>query len=269
MKKKILGIISCFTFIFISGCGASDDVTAAQIVSELQKAGYPIDNVQEYTESSDPNQLLGRPNQYIQKINFADMRFVQSDSSDPVGGSIEIFENSSDCEKRAEYISSVSEALPVMTEYAYQFDNILLRLPKIMLPVDAENYEDSVAKIIDGKTPDDFVLDDSFIMGCTVFPVDNVSQEQLSNIEKAINSFEIIPGSCKFVSSEETASDFADEYFANTPELKEEFLSTLPSLLSSCFEFRVLVGYADQVKTELKYVDGVQQVNIDSSVSEP
>lgn len=269
MKKKFLGVILCFPFAFFTGCNTSDNVTAKQIVSELQEAGYPIDNVLEYTETNDPNQLLGRPNQYIQKINFADMRFIQSDSSNPVGGSIEIFENSDDCENRAEYITSITESLPAMAEYTYQFDNVLLRLTKDLLPSDAENYEDSVSKIINGNKLDDFVLDDSYVLKCTVIPDDNATQEQLSNIEKSITSSNIIPGSCKFVSGEKAASDFLDEYFINTPELKEGFFSNeeLQSFPST-FDFQVLIGYADQVTEELMNADGVQQVNKGSIVSE-
>ncbi len=74
------------------------------IIDKLREAEYPIDNVITYNENNDPNKLLGRPGQYIEKVNFADLRLYQSDENNPAGGSIEIFENEKDCQNRVDYL---------------------------------------------------------------------------------------------------------------------------------------------------------------------
>lgn len=74
------------------------------IIDKLREAEYSIDNAITYNENNDPNKLLGRPGQYIEKVNFADLRLYQSDKNNPAGGSIEIFENEKDCQNRVDYL---------------------------------------------------------------------------------------------------------------------------------------------------------------------
>lgn len=71
--------------------------------------------------------MLGRPGQYIEKVNFADLRLYQSDENNLAGGSIEIFENEKDCQNRVDYLKKVSQESPFI-EYNCMYDNILLRL---------------------------------------------------------------------------------------------------------------------------------------------
>lgn len=117
--KSFLSILLMFiVFVFVSGCSSASSSQAAaspssnqavsssqsdsssissqatsgtqlsakDVIDKLKSAGLPIDNIIVYTEDTDANKLLGRPNQYISKANFADTTVKQSDDkSDPVG----------------------------------------------------------------------------------------------------------------------------------------------------------------------------------------
>lgn len=263
MKKKVLSTILCLGCVFLAGCGKAKEKSAAQIVSELQEAGYPIDEVEEYTENNDPDDLLGRPGQYIQKIIFSDMRFDQSVSDSQIGGSIEIFKNSSDCKKRADYISDNIDSSPIAAEYSYQFDSVLLHLSKELPPEEAEAYSVAVKGITKDKSPDPFVLDEQFIVSFVVIPDKEISRNQLDVINNTIKSLPIIPDSLEFYSAEENAEVFFENYFPDDQnEIKENLLSgDLAEGFSASFDFEALPGYSNHIKRELSSIDGVSQVN--------
>jgi hypothetical protein len=118
-------------------------MTAEQIVSKLQGSNLPIDNVIVYTEQTDKNKLLGRPGQYISKVNFADTQLEQSDDkSSPNGGSIEVFSNTSDLDARKTYIESIIKKSPIFTEYIFVNGNYLLRLSKDLSNDQVNKYKD-------------------------------------------------------------------------------------------------------------------------------
>lgn len=107
MNKKRLIIISLLCLLLGLAVGVTvytlnkkPDMTAKQLVIKLQESNIPIDNVIVYNEQTDENKLLGRPNQYVSKINFADTRLDQFDDASPNGGTIEVFNNSSDLKRR-------------------------------------------------------------------------------------------------------------------------------------------------------------------------
>jgi hypothetical protein len=51
-------------------------LTAQQMVTGTKSSGLPIGQVASYNETHDHNQLLGRPNQCPEKVNFADPRLA-------------------------------------------------------------------------------------------------------------------------------------------------------------------------------------------------
>lgn len=118
--------------------------TAESICNLLKEQIPSIGAVAVYNEENDINKLLGRPNQYTSKVNFADTRIEQTSDNidDVIGGSIEVFENEKNAQARKDYIASIMEQLPTMTEYDYLYGNVLLRLDKSLTPSQAKEYAD-------------------------------------------------------------------------------------------------------------------------------
>lgn len=169
MKKKLLTLVLCLaTTISLAACGGTSesstqkkdkkekvDITkldADGIINLFKDAGFPIDNIIVYTEETDVNELLGRPNQYTSKINFADTRYEQSDTENPVGGSIEVFANKNDANKRLEYVKTLAESSSLFTEYDYIYKNVLLRIHNPLTPTHAKEYEDAFNTISKGDS---------------------------------------------------------------------------------------------------------------------
>lgn len=155
MKKlltNLLLVVLVFTFAGCSKSGpkpavSTPQLTAEEISSKLKSQSLPIDNVIVYTEETDLNKLLGRPGQYISKVNFADTTLEQTGTDDPVGGSIETFKNSKDLRTRKEYIESVTESMPAFTEYMIVNGNYLLRLNKGLTPEQMNKYKEAFMKL--------------------------------------------------------------------------------------------------------------------------
>lgn len=149
MKK--LGILTIMAFVFLVGCGDSKanttPLSASQYIEKLKESGHPIGLVVDYTAETDPNELLGRPNQYTSKSNFADTTIEQLDPTDPDGGSVEVFKTKKDAENRKKYIDSIGESMPMLTEYNYINGTVLLRLSKSLTPDQAEKYKETFMEI--------------------------------------------------------------------------------------------------------------------------
>lgn len=123
-------------------------LSAEDVVKQLKNSGLPIDNIIVYNSDNDVNKLLGRPNQYISKVNFADTTVEQgNDKANPVGGSIETFNNAEDLKARKDYCESISKASPMFAQYYYASGNYLLRIDHAISPENAKKYEDAFTKI--------------------------------------------------------------------------------------------------------------------------
>lgn len=122
-------------------------LSAEDIAKKLKDSGLSIGNTIVYTAETDDNELLGRPNQYISRVRFADDNVEQSDNNDPVGGSIETFNNAADLKVRKEYCEAISKAIPMFAQYYYVNGNYLLRIDNAVTPENAKKYEEAFAKI--------------------------------------------------------------------------------------------------------------------------
>jgi hypothetical protein len=125
--------------------------TAASVVNALRDAGLPISGVVVYTASSDPNHLLGRPAEYTSKAAFTDRRINPAEVADAaagsidLGGGVEVFTDSTAARSRAEYISSLEQATPVLgSEYDYLAGRVLLRISSRLTPAQAERYGQTI-----------------------------------------------------------------------------------------------------------------------------
>jgi hypothetical protein len=145
MKKIILSIIGLFLL-----CGCQKAITADNVISSFKEAKLPITNVVNLTAENDPNKLLGRPNQYIAKINWTDAQIATSGEPGlDTGGTLEVFNNADDMKARQEYIKAVIKGIAPFAEYSYGKGIFLLRLSHNLTPDQAKQYEDVFSKLLD------------------------------------------------------------------------------------------------------------------------
>src|SRR2546421_8416985 len=82
--------------------------SADQLLQGLKSHGLPVGVSFTYTAANDLNHLLGRPGQYIGKVNFKDTRITGygqgANISVSDGGSIEVFTNPTEAKKRFSYL---------------------------------------------------------------------------------------------------------------------------------------------------------------------
>ena len=123
---------------------------AEAVLQVLKVQGLPIGESIAFTAETDPNNLLGRPNQYISKVNFLDTRLERTrperiDVED--GGSVQVFRNEADASAWKEYVEAIGRKAPIFTEYDYQNGPILLRLSKRLTPAQAAENEATLNRV--------------------------------------------------------------------------------------------------------------------------
>lgn len=113
--------------------------TAQSVLDELKKkeSAY-MTSITVVTAGNDPNKLLGRPNQYTEKISWKDNRSKDSQ----VDCSIELFKNKDDAAARKTYLEKVIKSMPVFMQYIEQKDNVLLRVDGVLTPSQSKEYMD-------------------------------------------------------------------------------------------------------------------------------
>jgi hypothetical protein len=126
--------------------------SADEVLQGLKDKDMPIGESISYTAKNDPNDLLGRPNQYTSKVNFKDTRLKSDSLADDLdvqeGGSIEVFENENDAIRRKEYVESIGKGFSPFAEYTYREGTVLLRLSHRLLPKQAAEYENALKDIL-------------------------------------------------------------------------------------------------------------------------
>lgn len=122
-------------------------LTIEEVIGLFVEAGLPITDIIYYTEETDPNQLLGRPNQYIAKVNWTDERIDSWQDGVQAGGSIELFLSPTNMQARKDYLESVTQIMSATVEYAYSNAHILLRLSHSLTPTQAQEYESILMSI--------------------------------------------------------------------------------------------------------------------------
>ncbi len=178
MKRFIAVTLACCVVFGVVGCGNGTNETNTptnteqseqkeekkekidiskmsdeEIINKFVEAGFPISKMIVYTEETDENELLGRPKGYIQKTNFADSRYEQYDiENNPVGGTIEIFNNAEDAKSRYDYLDNIYNSIPGRN-YMYLRDNILFRIHNELTPTHAKEYEAGLDALINGELP--------------------------------------------------------------------------------------------------------------------
>lgn len=157
MKKKsiiwfaILPIL-CVTF----SCGKDETrqngtikVEAEAIMNEFKSKAPNCGEYVVFDAKSDPNSLLGKENQYNQKINFEVTTVRQSNDESPKGGSIEVFDSEKDAVNRKDYITSIGEKMPLAIEYDYVNSTVLLRMDRTVDEDDYNEYKNILDEYIE------------------------------------------------------------------------------------------------------------------------
>lgn len=133
-----------------STSSCADLSSPESILFALQNAGLPIDEYEMYTAETDPNALLGRPFQYTGKLNFRDTRIqpILDDFSTTNGGTIEVFGTPEDAQARHDYVMSVIQGNPILTEYLYLEGTVLVRVSSTLTPDQAAPYGEALKAVV-------------------------------------------------------------------------------------------------------------------------
>lgn len=116
------------------------ELSTEGLIQAFKDAGLSVIDEVIYTSSTDPNKLLGRPGEYIAKINFNDSNF--SETGDTPELTIEQFSNKEDMEKRRDYIQTITDSSSLNAFKYYIYDNnvFLFRIPYDVTPEKAAEY---------------------------------------------------------------------------------------------------------------------------------
>lgn len=141
--KRLLALVMALGFLALPALAETPAPNATDYVDSFVAAGLPVNNIIVYTEETDLNNLLGRPGEYISKVNFADTRLDQTGSDSPVGGNVEVFASQKDMEKRKAYIEEIYATVPMVGKmYIFTSNDglALLRLEYALTPTQTKEY---------------------------------------------------------------------------------------------------------------------------------
>lgn len=171
MKKKIAVImLASMLAVSATACGESEgasngergvneetepvyeDLPDSQSLAEQIKAiNSNVGGIEAFDESTDPNGNLGRPGEYISKADFEDTRLEQYGEY-LVGGTIETFENESDCNNRYKYLKTLQDSslgILALDQYMYKYDKAIFRIEYDLTPDQAEEYHSQIDTIME------------------------------------------------------------------------------------------------------------------------
>jgi hypothetical protein len=152
--------------VLLAGCGTSSSpassttpaphtsasapaVSAAAnvITGKLRAAGLHVTKVTVYTETSDPNHLMGRQGGYTSKTAWVDPQAVKAGAGSPTGdpggteygGGIEVFPTVASAKTRLVELRSFKP--PFGDGYDYLGGTAILRLSNYLTPAQAHRYD--------------------------------------------------------------------------------------------------------------------------------
>ncbi|HMJ15111.1 MAG TPA: hypothetical protein VK524_27040 [Polyangiaceae bacterium] len=102
--------------------------------ANADKARFRLKDIVQYDENTDPNKLLGRPGQYLVKMNW---KAAGQDAT------LEVFRSAEDAKKRADYVDAIGKSSPMFLQYVYLNEErrAVLRLPKELTPTQAKEWQ--------------------------------------------------------------------------------------------------------------------------------
>lgn len=118
-------------------------ISLMQVVEAFEQAQLPVSKAVVYNDKTDPNNLLGRPGQYVEKMNFIDPR----DKKRKTECTVEVFRLAEDARKRKEYIDSLNHIPMFGGYYTFLHKNVLVRVSFGLVPADAEAYKQALESL--------------------------------------------------------------------------------------------------------------------------
>lgn len=139
--------------LFASGCQSAainDNQNAAatakkqvlklnDVIKAFKEANLPLGNLDFLSAKSDPQQLLGKPNQYTEKAVWQ--------TNEKIVHTIEAFAVEADLQARKTAIEAAAQPGAQPAEHVYAHKNVLLRLHGAMLPETAARYEQALKSL--------------------------------------------------------------------------------------------------------------------------
>ncbi|UGT55180.1 hypothetical protein [Nocardia asteroides] len=102
---------------------------AAAIAEYLRNRIATIATIVTITEDNDPNNLIGRPNGYVDAAIAYDSTTTCPDLGTDCGAMVEVWPTPEAAQQRANYIASLQKASPILgTEYHHLHGPVLLRV---------------------------------------------------------------------------------------------------------------------------------------------
>lgn len=123
----------------------TDFLTEEEVLDRFVIFELPVGETIIYDEETCPNDLLGRPGQYIGKADWEDTR-VDQYGDILTGGTIEVFEDEATLLKRKEYLEPFLEEA-MFLQYMFIHKNVIVRVDKELTPSQAEEYKDALESL--------------------------------------------------------------------------------------------------------------------------
>lgn len=119
--------------------------TATDVAEVIKAEVSEIEKIVTITEDNDPNELIGRPNGYIDGAVMFDPRAEPYDDELGVdqGATLELWPDADSASTRSEYILGIQKESGGMlgSEYHYKSEGFLLRVSGELKPSEAAAYE--------------------------------------------------------------------------------------------------------------------------------
>jgi len=135
--------------------------TAEEYLTELKAKNSNVTEILAWTEDTDVNGKLGRPNEYTSKADFSDSRVQEYYTSQAEkleyglsGGTIEVFDTEADCDARYSYLKQfLDPSLGAfgLNQYMYRYKKAIFRVSYDIKPSEASTYKQQMDEII-GET---------------------------------------------------------------------------------------------------------------------
>jgi len=118
-------------------------LTADDICSRMRKNGMPISSFIRYTEKNDPEEYLGTDSGYSSRADFQDSNMVPEEK-----GIILVFDDVNSAMEYKTALRKKIENKEISDETIYQYDNVIMRLPKTFSSEQCLQYEDALRAVL-------------------------------------------------------------------------------------------------------------------------
>lgn len=111
----------------------ADVLKVNDVIKAFQAANMPLNQLEYFNAGSDPDKLLGKPNQYIEKVIWQ--------TKAGMGHNVEVFANDADLQARKKLVETDKKTAG---DFLITHKNVLLRIHKEMVPVTVARFEQTL-----------------------------------------------------------------------------------------------------------------------------